>query len=326
MLYFNILSVSLSGKYANFGVFKLYGDKALERVLDIFFQLLLSIPMSDMTVGPTLQVLVYTRSILFCLDASLSTLIRPLLYVQSFPKLAPAYFSLIDVFATDHMTGLPSMPPPVLAYILRSLGAAIPIQTLDATSCTMACSAIDKICTFVLNWLIKHKLRKADDGTEDEMSNSIQEDDGNPHVTTGLYSSLGGLGPRASVGDLTGSANRNSNSIGNSNSGSILSSRRRQDQYQDGSLHWLVEYVLSSKDLLSYLFAALFQVIAFENRSNHWSLSRPLLGLILLNQDFFLEYTRIFVQAQLPDRQEPLQKAIDGVSWCCVVSFVSQLQ
>ncbi|KAF9967387.1 Exportin 7 [Mortierella alpina] len=281
MLYFNILSVSLSGKYANFGVFKLYGDKALERVLDIFFQLLLSISMSDMI---------------------------------SFPKLAPAYFSLIDVFATDHMTGLPSMPPPVLAYILRSLGAAIPIQTLDATSCTMACSAIDKICTFVLNWLIKHKIRKADDGSEDEMSNSIQEDDDSSHVVSGLYASLGGFGSRASAGDLTGGVNHNRNSNSNVNSSSsLLSSSRRQDQYQDGSLHWLVEFVLSSKDLLSYLFAALFQVITFENRSNHWSLSRPLLGLILLNREFFLEYTRIFVQAQLPDRQEPLQKAIDGL-------------
>lgn len=233
--------------------------------------------------------------------------ILKIISIQSFPKLAPAYFSLIDVFATDHMTGLPSMPHPVLAYILRSLGAAIPMQTQDATSCTMACSAIDKICTFVLNWLIKHRIRKADDGSEDEMSNSIQEDDeSSAHLASGLYSSLRGFGSRALAGDLAGGAN--------SSSSSNLSSRRRPDQHQDGNLHWLVEYVLSSKDILSYLFAALFQVIAFENRSNHWSLSRPLLGLILLNREFYLEYTRIFVQAQLPDRQEPLQKAIDGVS------------
>jgi hypothetical protein len=50
MLYFNIMSVSLSGKYANFGVFKLYGDKALERVLDIFFQLMLAMPVEDVVV------------------------------------------------------------------------------------------------------------------------------------------------------------------------------------------------------------------------------------------------------------------------------------
>lgn len=51
MLYFNIMSVSLSGKYTNFGVFKLYGDKALDRVLDIFFQLMVAIPVADMIVS-----------------------------------------------------------------------------------------------------------------------------------------------------------------------------------------------------------------------------------------------------------------------------------
>lgn len=51
MLYFNIMSVSLSGKYTNFGVFKLYGDKALDRVLEVFFQLMLAIPVADMIVG-----------------------------------------------------------------------------------------------------------------------------------------------------------------------------------------------------------------------------------------------------------------------------------
>ena len=51
MLYFNIMSVSLSGKYVNFGVFKLYGDKALDRVLEIFCQLMLAIPVDDMVVS-----------------------------------------------------------------------------------------------------------------------------------------------------------------------------------------------------------------------------------------------------------------------------------
>jgi len=51
MLYFNIMSASLCGKYTNFGVFKLYGDKALDRVLETFFQLMLAIPVADMIVG-----------------------------------------------------------------------------------------------------------------------------------------------------------------------------------------------------------------------------------------------------------------------------------
>lgn len=54
MLYFSVLSASLSGKYVNFGVFKLYGDKALSRVLDTFFSLMLAIPVEDMIVSPAL--------------------------------------------------------------------------------------------------------------------------------------------------------------------------------------------------------------------------------------------------------------------------------
>lgn len=53
MLYFNVLSASLSGKYVNFGVFKLYGDKALDQVLDVFFSLMLAIPVEDIIVRST---------------------------------------------------------------------------------------------------------------------------------------------------------------------------------------------------------------------------------------------------------------------------------
>ncbi|KAG0262072.1 hypothetical protein BG011_000347 [Mortierella polycephala] len=254
MLYFNIMAVSLSGKYANFGVFKLYGDKALERVLEVFFQLMLAVPLDDMV---------------------------------SYPKLSHSYFSIIDVFAADHMTGLPMMPHPILEYVLRSLGDAIPLQTQDASPSTLACSAIDKICTFVLNWLIRNKARESDNG--DEMTDDIQS------------------GSRSGYQLLLSASASNTSTPGRD----TLHSRRQRDQQQ--GTHWLVEYVLSHKDVLSRLFIVLFQVLALESRSNQWSLSRPLLGLILLNREFFVEYTTRFVQAQLPDRHVALQKAVDGL-------------
>jgi hypothetical protein len=73
MLYFEIMSASLSGRYANFGVFKLYGDKALDRVLEIFFQLVLIVPVEDMVVS--------TRQEQFCASTSL------LMYWESNPFL-----------------------------------------------------------------------------------------------------------------------------------------------------------------------------------------------------------------------------------------------
>lgn len=175
----------------------------------------------------------------------------------------------------------------------------------------MACSAIDKICSFVLNWLIKNKTRTSDSAEMvDEMLETDEVEDPvrvarNRLLSTGsingaaVAAASAAAGARGSI-DLTGGVN------------SLLSKRLREQQQQEGA-HWLVEYVLRNKDVMHYLLVVLFSVVVFENRNNHWALSRPLLGLILLNRDFFAEYTNTFVQAQLPDRQEPLQKLVNGV-------------
>ena len=41
---FSMLKAALCGSYVNFGVFRLYGDEALDNALNTFVKLLLSIP------------------------------------------------------------------------------------------------------------------------------------------------------------------------------------------------------------------------------------------------------------------------------------------
>lgn len=48
---FSMLKATLCGSYVNFGVFRLYGDEALDNALNIFVKLLLSIPQSDLLVS-----------------------------------------------------------------------------------------------------------------------------------------------------------------------------------------------------------------------------------------------------------------------------------
>lgn len=48
---FSILKAALCGNYVNFGVFRLYGDDALDSALHTFVKLLLSIPQSDLLVS-----------------------------------------------------------------------------------------------------------------------------------------------------------------------------------------------------------------------------------------------------------------------------------
>lgn len=46
-----MLKAALCGSYVNFGVFRLYGDEALDNALNTFVKLLLSIPQSDLLVS-----------------------------------------------------------------------------------------------------------------------------------------------------------------------------------------------------------------------------------------------------------------------------------
>ena len=50
---FSTLKAALSGNYVNFGVFRLYGDRALDDALSTFVKLLLSISQSDLLVSAT---------------------------------------------------------------------------------------------------------------------------------------------------------------------------------------------------------------------------------------------------------------------------------
>jgi len=193
------------------------------------------------------------------------------------------------------------MPHPVLAYMFQALADIIQPQSPETLCSTLACSAIDKMCTFVVNWMLKDKIRKDED--QDELQRNGSPDPNARH----LLSSNGSANnsQRNSVDIARGPPGSN---------GRPVSKRRQQQQQQQKGTHWLVEYMMNHKDILGYLFMVIFEVLAFENRSNYWSLSRPLLGLILLNREFYVEYTNNFIQSQLPDRQEAVQKAVTAVS------------
>ena len=61
---FSMLKAALCGSYVNFGVFRLYGDEALDNALNTFVKLLLSIPQTDLLVSK-IGVLQETREIIF---------------------------------------------------------------------------------------------------------------------------------------------------------------------------------------------------------------------------------------------------------------------
>uniref|UniRef100_A0A803VFW8 Exportin 7 n=1 Tax=Ficedula albicollis TaxID=59894 RepID=A0A803VFW8_FICAL len=123
---FSMLKAALSGSYVNFGVFRLYGDDALDNALQTFIKLLLSIPHSDL------------------LD---------------YPKLSQSYYSLLEVLTQDHMNFIASLEPHVIMYILSSISEGL--TALDTMVCTGCCSCLDHIVTYLFKQLSRSTKKRS---------------------------------------------------------------------------------------------------------------------------------------------------------------------
>uniref|UniRef100_A0A4W5MNF4 Exportin 7 n=1 Tax=Hucho hucho TaxID=62062 RepID=A0A4W5MNF4_9TELE len=178
---FSMLKAVLSGNYVNFGVFRLYGDDALDNALQTFIKLLLSIPHSDL------------------LD---------------YPKLSQSFYSLLEVLTQDHMNFIASLEPHVVMYILSSISEGL--TALDTMVCTGCCSSLDHIVTYLFK-----------------------------QVTTMLSTVL--------------------------------------------------------------------NIIIFEDCRNQWSMSRPLLGLILLNEKYFADLRNSIVNSQPPEKQQAMHLCFENL-------------
>ncbi|KXS17551.1 hypothetical protein M427DRAFT_54487 [Gonapodya prolifera JEL478] len=74
--------------------------------------------------------------------------------------------------------------------------------------------------------------------------------------------------------------------------------------------HFIVRSAKEYSDVLPLIMAQTLQLLILDDTSNQWSLSRPLLGLVLLCKSAFIDFTRKFISVQYPERQETLSKAI----------------
>ncbi|KAG1081018.1 hypothetical protein G6F42_023115 [Rhizopus arrhizus] len=138
---FNILARCLGGKYINFGVFWLYGDKAISDAFSMMFQLMLDIPLEDM---------------------------------MNFPKLTRTFFMMLDEFSVEQMMIDPNMPPEAFLYTLEACEQGV--QSSDAWIRTHACATLNNICTFVIQENEKADLRRLSSGSIVSPSDSSKKD------------------------------------------------------------------------------------------------------------------------------------------------------
>ncbi|XP_028165355.1 exportin-7 isoform X14 [Ostrinia furnacalis] len=205
-LCFSILKAALCGNYANFGVFRLYGDEALDNALNMFVKLLLSIPQSDL---------------------------------HDYPKLSQTYYVLLERLAQDLMPFLASLQPEATLYILASISEGL--TALDTSVCTGCCATLDHIVTYLFKQLVQKSSNKPPNPRQPppEASNMLQ----------------------------------------------VLQRR---------------------PEIMQQLLATVLNVIMFEDCCNQWSMSRPLLGLILLNEEHFARLRGDMLAQQPRDKQPQL--------------------
>nr|KAG5695795.1 hypothetical protein BaRGS_013393 [Batillaria attramentaria] len=211
---FSMLKAALCGNYVNFGVFRLYGDDALDNVLGMFVKLLLSIPQSDL------------------LD---------------YPKLSQNYYGLLECLAQDHMSFIASLEPQVFLYILSTISEGL--VALDTMVCTGCCATLDNIITYLFRCLTSKKKKTGPDGL---MNNEA-----------------------------------------------------------------FLRILEHHPEILQQMLSTVLNIIMFEDCRNQWSMSRPLLGLILLNEEYFNKLRENIISSQPAEKQETMaqcfQNLMDGI-------------
>uniref|UniRef100_A0A6Q2Z3G4 Importin N-terminal domain-containing protein n=1 Tax=Esox lucius TaxID=8010 RepID=A0A6Q2Z3G4_ESOLU len=209
---FSMLKAVLSGNYVNFGVFRLYGDDALDNALQTFIKLLLSIPHSDL------------------LD---------------YPKLSQSFYSLLEVLTQDHMNFIASLEPHVVMYILSSISEGL--TALDTMVCTGCCSSLDHIVTYLFKQ-VKPTL-------------------------------------------------------------SYMMKRPAAMATDDRFLHIMQQH----PEMIQQMLSTVLNIIIFEDCRNQWSMSRPLLGLILLNEKYFADLRNSIVNSQPPEKQQAMHLCFENL-------------
>lgn len=73
----------------------------------------------------------------------------------------------------------------------------------------------------------------------------------------------------------------------------------------------MAEHLLQRPDLFPQVLSSLFEIVLFEDCTNQWSLSRPMLSLILANEGAFAALRQQIVTAQPAERQATLAGCLD---------------
>ncbi|KAK4380187.1 hypothetical protein RND71_002049 [Anisodus tanguticus] len=106
-------ALALAGNYVNFGVFEIYGDRALADAFDIAMRMALSIPLAD---------------------------------ILAYRKLSGAYFTFLEIMMKNQIQVMLNLDSSSFTFIAGSLESGL--KVLDANIKSQCASAVDNLATF----------------------------------------------------------------------------------------------------------------------------------------------------------------------------------
>nr|KAJ0225126.1 hypothetical protein LSAT_V11C100045500 [Lactuca sativa] len=199
-----VLSRALSGNYVNFGVFELYGDRALADALDIALKMTLSVPLAD---------------------------------ILAYRKLTKAYYAFLEVLFNSHIVYMLNLDTNTFMHIVGSLESGL--KGLDTSISTQAASAVDNLAAYYFNNI------------------TIAEAPTSPAAVN------------------------------------------------------LARHIAEGPTLFPEILKTLFEIVLFEDCGNQWSLSRPMLSLILINEQIFSDLKAHILGSQPVDQHQRLSLCFD---------------
>ncbi|WVY97612.1 hypothetical protein V8G54_029763 [Vigna mungo] len=117
------LDLPISGSFVNFGIFELYGDRALVDALDIIVKMILSTPLAD---------------------------------IFAYRKVAAAYFAFLDSLFSCHLSFVLSLDKTTFMLVVGSLESGL--KDLSDKISSQCAYAIDNLATFYFTHVIVGEL------------------------------------------------------------------------------------------------------------------------------------------------------------------------
>nr|VZI15407.1 unnamed protein product [Spirometra erinaceieuropaei] len=276
----NALRTTVAGNFANFAIFGLVGDDSFEKAIELGAQLLMCVSDEEL---------------------------------RSFTKLARAYFSLLECLTQDHMVLLTSLDATVLQRVFDAI--VVGVDSLDVSISGSSCFCLDHILTHI------YKLLNTQPGDSNRTAMN-----GNGSGGGGGGISAGGSDPRrlifVEMPTTTGGSAEPAGCLAAAARQRLASLPPEQRQHgTTGLAIWSTRAVLGNANLrrlmqsvagqgprpIDLIFRRLLVTFlaAFMNEEckNQWGMSRPLLGLILLNQEYFTDLQNAVINAVSPDQR-----------------------